>query len=60
MYKGKGVIQLTGVIQAFDYKHNGRIYPKKAYSKILRSFTRKVKIKNILNDRESETSKFTK
>ena len=50
MYKSKGLIQLTGVFQTFDYKHNGRIYPEKTYSKILRPFKRMAKIKNIFND----------
>jgi hypothetical protein len=53
---------LEGVLQKFDNKHNGRIYPKdifdrevtKIYKKSVRKLIRKKKINNILNDEARE------
>ncbi len=47
-------IILEGVLQTFDKKHNGRIYPKEAFEIIfkndVRKLIRKSKIKKIFND----------
>jgi hypothetical protein len=46
-------IILEGVLQTFDNKHNGRIYPEdfftKAYKESVRKLIRKKKIKKIFN-----------
>jgi hypothetical protein len=46
-------IILKGVLQTFDNKHNGRIYPEdiftKAYKESVRKLIRKKKIKKIFN-----------
>ncbi len=45
---------LKGVIQKFDYKSNGRIYPKdifeKAYKDSVRKLIRKKKIRKLFNE----------
>jgi ribosomal protein L20A (L18A) len=47
-------MELKGILQKFDNKHNGRIYPQSAFDKVfidlqsrLRAKTRKDKIKKI-------------
>jgi hypothetical protein len=47
-------MELKGILQTFNHKHNGRIYPQSAFDKVfldlqsrLRSKTRKDKIKKI-------------
>lgn len=49
---------LEGVIQKFDNKHNGRIYPKEAFNKVykgsVRKLIRKKKINKIFNDEARE------
>lgn len=53
MYKGNDIIKLTGVLQKFDYRGNGRIYDEKVYrksfSKSFRKYLRRIKILNIFN-----------
>jgi hypothetical protein len=45
---------LEGIIQKFDNKHNGRIYPKeafeKAYKESVRKLIRKKKINKLFNE----------
>ena len=45
---------LEGVIQTFDNKHNGRIYPKEALNKVfkdsVRKLIRKKKINKLFNE----------
>jgi hypothetical protein len=49
---------LEGVIQKFNNKHNGRIYPKEAFNKVykgsVRKLIRKKKINKIFNDEARE------
>jgi hypothetical protein len=51
-------IILEGVLQTFDNKHNGRIYPKEAFNKLykdsVRKIIRKKKIKKLFNDKARE------
>lgn len=51
MYKGNGIIKLTGVLQTFDntYPGNGRIYDKKVYRRSFRKYLRRIKILSIFN-----------
>lgn len=49
MYKGNDIIKLTGVLQKFDYRGNGRIYDEKVYLKSFRKYLRRIKILNIFN-----------
>ena len=45
---------IEGVIQTFDYKNNGRMYPKedfnKVYKDIVRKLIRKKKINKLFNE----------
>jgi hypothetical protein len=45
---------LEGVIQTFNHKHNGRIYPKEAFNKVykdsVRKLIRKKKINKLFNE----------
>ena len=49
-----GNIILEGVLQTFDYKHNGRIYPTEAFNKVykdsVRKLIRKKKINKLFNE----------
>ena len=55
-------IILEGVLQTFDKKHNGRIYPKESFDKAMkhvynesvRKLIRKKKINKIFNDKARE------
>ena len=50
MYKGNGIIKLTGVLQTFDNTYPGRIYDKKVYRKSFRKYLRRIKILSIFNE----------